>query len=58
MLFTIFPIYFVESLKLQRNAEKYTILRDGATVESDRDNFGFTKVWHFIHIYEIVKHQK
>lgn len=37
---------FIESLKLQRNAEKYVILKNSSVIDADRDNFNFTRVSH------------
>lgn len=34
-----------ESLKLQRNTEKYELLKHGSPTENDKENFVFTKVY-------------
>ncbi|XP_038106815.1 unconventional myosin-Ia isoform X2 [Culex quinquefasciatus] len=36
-------IHLLKSLKLQRNIDKYELLKYGLTSEEDRTNFGFTK---------------
>lgn len=35
---------FLELIKLQRNSDKYSLLKNDATTETDREDFVYTKV--------------